>query len=98
MNKQFLEYFRCPANSVDFRLKGELLSDPGFFRVGADLTCYGRVSAGHTSHESFGALDDVFSDVSLEENACILPFDLDEVVENLRFERYEGAMPVVRTS
>ncbi|HEY4817322.1 MAG TPA: hypothetical protein VIH67_07815 [Candidatus Acidoferrum sp.] len=98
MNKQFLEYFRCPANYVDFRLKGELLSDPGFFHVGPDLTCYGRVSAGHTSHESTGALDDVFSDVSLEENACVLPFDLDEVVENLRFERYEGAMPVVRTS
>jgi hypothetical protein len=28
----------------------------------------------------------------------LLPFDLDEVVENLRFERYGGAMPVVRTS
>ena len=98
MNKQFLEYFRCPANYVDFRLKGELVSDPGFFRVGPDLTCYGRVSAGQTSPDSFAPLDDVFAAGRVENNACVLPFDLDEVVENLRFERYTGAMPVVRRS
>jgi hypothetical protein len=98
MNKQFLEYFRCPANYADFRLRGELLSDPGFFRVGPDLTCYGRISAGHTSHEPSGPLDDVLSAVRVERNGCVLPFDLDEVIENLRFERYDGAMPVVRRS
>jgi hypothetical protein len=98
MNKQFLEYFRCPANYVDFRLNGELVSDPGFFRIGPDLTCYGRVSAGQTSPDSSAPLDDVLSAVHIENNACVLPFDPDELVENLRFERYSGAMPVVRRS
>ena len=98
MNKQFLEYFRCPANYVDFRLNGELVSDPGFFRIGPDLTCYGRVSAGLTSCDSSAPLDDVLGAVHVENNTCVLPFDPDELVENLRFERYNGAMPVVRRS
>jgi hypothetical protein len=98
MNRQFLEYFRCPANYADFRLSGELISEPGFFHVGPDLTCYGRVSAGKTSADSSAPLDDVFAAVRVESDACVLPFDLDEIVENLRFERYIGAMPVLRRS
>src|SRR5258708_39280438 len=94
MNNQFLEYFRCPANYVDFRLQAEPLSDPGFFRVGPDLTCYGKVSGAHTSHGSSGRLEDVLPAVHVERNTSVLPFDLDEVVENLRFERYEVAIPV----
>jgi hypothetical protein len=91
MNKHFLEYFRCPANYVDFRLTGELPPEPGFFRVGPDLTCYGRVSVGQACPESSSQLDDVSSALRTEKNICVLPFDLDEVVENLRFERYETA-------
>lgn len=98
MNNQFLQYFRCPANYVDFRLRRGPLSDPGFFQVGPNLTCYGRVSDGHTSGDPSAVLEDVLSAVRVEGNACILPFNLDEVIENLRFERYEGAMPVVRRS
>ena len=94
MNKQFLEYFRCPANYVDFRLGGELLPDPGFFRVAPDLTCYGRISSGHTRRNSSGLLDDVSASLRVENSTYVLPFDLDELVENLRFERYDGAIPV----
>ena len=98
MNKHFLEYFRCPANYVDFRLKGQPLSEPGFFQFGSDLTAYGRVSAGQTNPDSSAHLDDVLSAVRVEDGACVLPFDLDDVVENLRFERYNGAMPAMRRS
>jgi hypothetical protein len=98
MNKQFLEYFRCPATLVDLRLKGELLPEAGFFRVSPDLTLYGRVSAGQTSRDSSGPLDDVSAALRVEKNVCVLPFDLDEVVDNLRHERYCGAMPAIRTS
>src|SRR5260370_2128251 len=98
MNKQFLEYFRCPPSLVDLCLKGELLPEPGFFRVGSDLTLYGRVSTGQTCRDSTGALDDVSAALRVEQNTCVLPFDLEEVVHNLRRERYDGAMPVVRRS
>src|SRR5260370_27417819 len=98
MNNQFPEYLRCTANYVDFRLRGQPMLDSGFFRVGPDLTCYGRLSDAYTSRDSSGPLEDVLSAIRVERNTCVLPFDLDEVVENLRFERYEGAMPVVRSS
>ena len=98
MNKHFLDYFRCPANYVDFRLAGDLPSEPGFFRIGSDLTCYGRISVGQTCVDSSGQLEDISSALRAEKNACILPFNLDELVENLRFERYAGAMPVIRRS
>ena len=98
MNKHFLEYFRCPANYVDFRLAGELPPEPGFFRIGSDLTCYGRTSVGQTCGDSSGQLEDISSALRAEKNVCVLPFNLDEVVENLRFERYAGAMPVIRRS
>ena len=98
MNKHFLEYFRCPANYVDFRLAGEPPSEPGFFRIGSDLTCYGRVSVGQTCGDSSGQLEDISSALRAEKNVCTFPFNLDELVENLRFERYAGAMPVIRRS
>ena len=98
MNKHFLEYFRCPTDYVDFSLSAEPQSEPGFFHIGPDLTCYGRVSAGQTRSESSAELEDISSAIRTEDNVCVLPFDLDEVVENLRFERYDGAMPVVRSS
>jgi hypothetical protein len=98
MNKHFLDYFRCPATYVDFRLAGDLPSEPGFFRIGPDLTCYGRVSVGQTCDDSSGQLEDISSALRPEKNVFILPFNLDELVENLRFERYAGAMPVIRRS
>jgi len=98
MSKQFLDYFRCPATYANFRLKGELQPQPGFFLVGPDLTCYGRVSIGQTQRESSCALDDVSSALRVERQTCVLPFDLDEVVQNLRFERYDDATADVRKS
>lgn len=99
MNRQFLEYFCCPANYVDFRLAGPLLPQAGFFRLGAELTCYGRVTQGKTAVDTTEALDDLAGGVRIEGNSCTLPFELDEVIENLRLERYNGAMPpVARTS
>ena len=95
MNRQFLEYYRCPEDRARFRLEGELLPQPGFFRVGPDLTCYGRTTRGKTQQEATETLADVLAGVRVERGACTLPFNLDEVVENLRMERYNGAMPAV---
>jgi len=93
MNKHFIDYFRCPAEYVDLRLGQELRSEPGFFQFGPDLTVYGRVANGQTSPDTSAPLNDVLSSVRVEDNACVLPFDLDDVVENLRFERYNRAIP-----
>jgi hypothetical protein len=94
MNKFFLEYFRCPASYVDFRPAGDLLPTSGFFRFGPDLTCYGKVTSGLTHSEASGHLEDVSSLVRLDANATYLPFDPDQVAENLRLERYDVSSSV----
>jgi hypothetical protein len=84
---------------VDFRIEGELLPDSGFFHLGQDLTCFGKISLGRAHHEPSGSLEDMSSFVRFDKNATYLPFDLDEVVENLRLERYGAALPIgVRSS
>lgn len=99
MSRLFLEYFRCPTSCVDFRLEGELLPDSGFFRLGQDLTCFGKISFGRAHHTASASLEDVSSFVRFDKNATYLPFDLDEVVENLRLERYGAALPIgIRSS
>ena len=88
MKRLFLEYFRCPAGLVDFRLSADLGPVQGFFRFGPDLICYGRIAAGRTQRDTSGALEDTFPRMRVEKSAAYLPFDLDEVIENLRYERY----------
>src|SRR5437868_9333307 len=98
MIRLFLEYFRCPAVYADFSLVGELFSRTGFFRLGPDLVCYGKLSSDCTQVDPSGLLDDVSAQVRVENNRCYLPFDLDEFIENLRYERYGTARVAVRRS
>jgi hypothetical protein len=91
MERLFLEYFNCPLQYVDLRLSADVAPGSGFFRFGPDLVCYGQVSTGRTHRESSGTLEDVFSRVHVEKSTAYLPFDLDEVIENLRYERYSAA-------
>ena len=93
MNRLFLEYFRCPASCGDFRLEGELLPDSGFFRLGNDLTCFGKISSGRTDREPSGSLEDVSCFVRCEKDVTYVPFDPDEVIDNLRLERYGATLP-----
>ena len=93
MERSFLEYFHCPPTYVDLRLRADVAPSSGFFRFGPDLICYGQLSSGRTQRESSGTLEDVFSRVHVEKSMVYLPFDLDEVIENLRYERYSVAAP-----
>jgi hypothetical protein len=96
MKRLFLEYFRCPAALVDLRLSEDLAPVPGFFRFGSDLVCYGRIAAGHTQQDPSETLEDAFRRMRVERNTVYVPFDLDEIIENLRYERYRvpAATPV----
>ena len=99
MKRLFLEYFRCPAAYVDFRLSADLGPRAGFFRFGPDLICYGRITSGRTQRDPSGMLEDTSSRMRVEKMTSYLPFDLDEVIENLRYERYGcGASTATRTS
>ncbi len=93
MRKSFLEYFCCPAAFATFRLRGEPSSQPGFFAFGRELIGYGRLVDGQTTPEPTQDLTDARELMRIERQVCVLPFDPDEIVNNLRYERYRDATP-----
>jgi hypothetical protein len=91
MKSSFLDYYRCPEEFARFELSARLGEPSGFFHFGKDITCFGRKAAGS---EAFSKdVPDVLSLLQVQENAIGVPFDVDEVVENLRRERYVATEP-----
>jgi|SRR5271157_410102 len=82
--------YRCPEGFLDFRLSGELSPDAGYFQFGPNTICYGRSSNGAHQAQLSSALCDTLPCVSIDEMQLVLPFDPNEVIENLRLERYLG--------
>ena len=87
-NDCLVEYYRCPKNYVQLNSKGPLSDQSGYFEFGVGTTCYGRC-ADHTPSDSpTDVLPDVLSNAVIDRSAVYLPFDLKEVVDNLRCELY----------
>src|SRR5260370_34824267 len=88
MNRTFVEYYRCPEEFAgcfqDVVPSGRL----GHFRFGPDAICYGSISKGAVHPSPEGELHDALQDAVVERGAVRLSFDPDQVVNNLRFERY----------
>jgi len=76
MSNPVSEHFRCPKSFFDSAADGQLSTDPVFFQFGPGILCYGRVSQ---------------AKVSLGNPRVLLPFNLAEVIDNLRLERYLGS-------
>jgi hypothetical protein len=93
VNKQsegqaLLDYYKCPEGFVEIGLKGELSDEQGFFQFGPEKLCYGRCNAGLPAGHPSGSLFDASGAVELNDEVVRLPFDLTEVVNNLRHECY----------
>jgi hypothetical protein len=88
MDKAMIDYYRCPPQFINLHFSGQLLGQSGYFRFGSDSICYGRCSSGFVSRYPTDALFDAASDVTVKNATICLPFDLDEVIDNLRHERY----------
>jgi hypothetical protein len=88
MNQTFLQYFRCPERYVRLAAKDGLSEDCGFFSFGKGVLGYGRYASHKPSQSPRGPLRDAWADVDCASGSVHLPFDLEEVVENLRLERY----------
>jgi len=91
MNHALLDYYRIPAEL----LKGVTLAGPtadaksGFFQFGQGITCFGRCQYGvATARGPVRSVLDSSRYTQVEGGAIQLPFDFNEVVENLRLERY----------
>ncbi len=97
MNHTFYDYFRCPDSTVDLRLAGDLSENSGYFRFGQDVTCYGRSSMGNPARRYGSSMLDVRSAANIGDGIVELPFDLDDVAQNLRCEFYAGHMGEQKT-
>lgn len=86
MNDEFLRYFRCPPVCARFTRLAENPAAKGFFRFGPDAIAYGAFDQANA--DVGVALADADELVEVGEDHCSLPFDPEEVITNLRRERY----------
>jgi hypothetical protein len=92
-----VEHFRCPDNFARIEVAGKLSDESGYFRFGANIVCYGQCSGKIPKQHVTANLPDLAGDVLLERASAFLPFDLGQVVENLRLERYHAPVTNVPT-
>ena len=90
MNDCLIRYYRCPEHYARLALRGPLSETNGFFRLGPDTVCYGKCSGHSPADSPNGILRDALQDTTIDGNTIHLPFDLRQVVENLRYELYSG--------
>ncbi len=86
------QYFRCPDDLLSISAPLSLNGRDGFFRFGEKCLCYGRCE-GQAAERPSGTIPDSMSQVTSSERGCRLTFDLDEVVDNLRLEKYQQHAP-----
>jgi hypothetical protein len=82
-----VDAFRCPEEFCSYTVASDLSNHPGYFLFGQETICYGRCS-GNPSNAPIGLAYDAFNDIQMNGSVPTLPFDPNEVIENLRFERY----------
>src|SRR5260370_8755784 len=91
MSRSFFELSRCPSDAVRFDIKEGLSTDMGYFRFGEGLTCHGTTVAVPVARHAAGSLGDALEAVCVKGHEIRLPFDPDQVVDCLRYERYTQA-------
>ncbi len=89
-----VEYYRCPEQVALIGNGGPLPPDEGYFTFGGAV-CYGRQSVGAPSPDPGGSLADVSGGVSVAGGKVVLPFELSEVLDNLRHEQYPEAQRAI---
>ena len=67
--------------------RGDLSSENGYFAF-RDAVCYGRLSDRRPSVHAEDSLADAFDGVEIDNSRVRLPFELSEVVTNIRREQY----------
>jgi hypothetical protein len=87
MHQCLFDYFRCPQDLVTLSPPERLQPDAGYFTFG-DAVVYGRSDRCRVAPLPTDGLEDSRSAVAVTRDGVRLPFDLDEVVTNLRQERY----------
>jgi len=88
MNEYVTQYYRCPERYIKFAIVGPFSKEEGFFRFGNEGLCNGQLARDTPSPTPNGKLCDVISHTSHSNVITYLPFDVTQVVDNLRLELY----------
>lgn len=87
LNRHFRPSDPLSRLKADSKLSGE----EGFFRFGPETICFGKSRMGILPRDPSCELQDLSHCLQSHDGNLILPFDPDEVVQNLREERYVKA-------
>src|SRR3989304_8216134 len=88
MKQAIIDYYRCPEDLADFQLAGQVFEDPGYFCFGPETICYGRLSSRSPARQITGPLHDALTDIRPDGGVVRLPMNPNEIIDNLRYERY----------
>ncbi|MBI3475592.1 MAG: hypothetical protein HY010_07650 [Acidobacteria bacterium] len=84
------QYYRCPerfSRIIAHHDPSDTIK--GYFRFGEEI-CFGKCRGGYPSRSSSAVLHDALAQVKVDRGVLDLPFDLTEVIDGLRQERYMG--------
>ena len=93
MNEYVVQYYRCPERYIKSNFAGPLSQANGYFRFGGEGIYYGQLARNAPSPTPNGKLCDVTSHTSNNNGITYLPFDVTQVVDNLRLELYSKNFP-----
>ncbi len=89
MSKILSEYYgTSPVSQIACNCKNPKNNPPGFFRFGSDIVCYGECSSGAAPDVAASVDFDARNATSVSGSEIQLPFDVSNVIDNLRRERY----------
>lgn len=92
MRNSLTEYYRCPESLVRLGPEASPSEQTGYFEFGPGTVCYGKHAESRPVPGPKEMLHNALSDVRVEGGTVFLPFDLEQVVENLRCEVYAQSM------
>lgn len=90
--RRLTERYRFPNSLAKFSSDGDLSQEQGFFRID-DTICFGACSAQQVASSAGTRLYDVCQSVRFDGSVVSLPFDPDQIVDNMLLERYVSCGP-----
>ena len=89
-NRTLLDYYRCPEEFACCGPSAAPSRRQGFFRLGSEAVCYGSTSGGFVQALPDADLHGALNDAVAQPGKVRLPFNPDDIVDNLRLERYRN--------
>jgi hypothetical protein len=92
VNQSLSDYYRVPECLIGRSSPLHLSGPEGFFSLGPHAICYGQCESGVSARVEGAALCDASKRICITGSEVDLPFDPEQVIENLRRERYLSAL------